>query len=139
MKVEDKKWIRIRIYLVAVFFLCGLTTILLRALQLQVFERERLDAIAREGYNDIVKLLPKRGTIYDREGHELAMSVEVSSIYANPKLISDKAKTAAQLALLLNVSQRSILSLLKKNSPFVWIERRLSPEKIRQVKALDLD
>jgi len=139
MKVEDKKWIRIRIYLVAIFFLCGLTTILLRALQLQVFEREKLDAIARAGYNDVVKLLPKRGTIYDREGHELAVSVEVDSIYANPKLIEDKVKTASQLALHLNVSQNSILSLLKKNSPFVWIDRRLSPEKIRQIKALGLN
>jgi cell division protein FtsI (penicillin-binding protein 3) len=139
MKVEDKKWIRIRIYLVAIFFLCGLTTILLRALQLQVFERDRLDAIARAGYNDVVKLLPKRGTIYDREGHELAISVEVGSIYANPNLIEDKVKTAGQLALYLNVSQSSILSLLKKNSPFVWIERRLSPEKISQIKALGLN
>jgi cell division protein FtsI (penicillin-binding protein 3) len=138
MKVEDKKWIRIRIYLVAIFFLCGLTTILLRALQLQVFERDRLDAIARAGYNDVVKLLPKRGTIYDREGHELAISVEVGSIYANPNLIEDKVKTAGQLALYLDVSQGSILSLLKKNSPFVWIERRLSPEKISQIKALGL-
>jgi cell division protein FtsI (penicillin-binding protein 3) len=138
MKVQDKKWIRIRIYLVAIFFLCGLTTILLRALQLQVFEREKLDAIARAGIIDVVKLLPKRGTIYDREGHELAVSVEVVSIYANPKLIEDKVKTAGQLALHLNVSQNSILSLLKKNSPFVWIERRLSPEKIRQIKALGL-
>ena len=139
MKVQDKKWIRIRIYLVAIFFLCGLTTILLRALQLQVFEREKLDSIARAGYNDIVKLLPKRGTIYDREGHELAVSVEVGSIYANPRLIENKVKTAGQLALHLDVSQSSILSLLKKNSPFVWIERKLSPEKIRQVKALDLN
>jgi cell division protein FtsI (penicillin-binding protein 3) len=138
MKVNDKKWIRIRIYLVAIFFLCGLTTILLRALQLQVFERERLDAIARAGYNDVVKLLPKRGTIYDREGHELAISVEVGSIYANPNLIKDKVKAAGQLALNLDVSQSSVLSLLKRNSPFVWIERRLSPEKIRQVKALGL-
>jgi cell division protein FtsI (penicillin-binding protein 3) len=139
MKVEDKKWIRIRIYLVAVFFLCGLTTILLRASQLQVFERERLDALARAGYNDVVKLLPKRGTIYDREGHELAVSVEVGSIYANPRLIDDKVKSAAQLALHLNIPQSSILSLLEKDSPFVWIERRLSPEKIRQVKALGLN
>ncbi len=139
MKVQDKKWIRIRIYLVAIFFLCGLTTILLRALQLQVFERERLDAIARAGYNDVVKLLPKRGTIYDREGHELAVSVEVGSIYANPNLIKDKVKTAGQLALHLDVSQSSILSLLMRNSTFVWIERRLSPEKIRQVKALGLN
>jgi len=139
MKVEDKKWIRIRIYLVAIFFLCGLTTILLRALQLQVFEREKLDAIARAGIIDAVKLLPKRGTIYDREGNELAVSVEVDSIYANPKLIEDKVKTASQLALYLNVSQSSILSVLKKNSPFVWIDRRLSPEKIRQIKALGLN
>ncbi|MDB9822717.1 penicillin-binding transpeptidase domain-containing protein [Deltaproteobacteria bacterium] len=138
MKVKDKKWIRIRIYLVAFFFLCGLTTILLRAFQLQVLERDRLDSIARAGYRTIVKLLPKRGTIYDREGHELAVSVEMVSIYADPNLIEDKVKTAEQLSLNLNVSQNSILSLLNKNRSFVWIERKVPPEKIGQIRALGL-
>ena len=43
MKVQEKKWIRFRIYLVAIFFICGLGAVLLRALQLQVFERDRLE------------------------------------------------------------------------------------------------
>src|SRR4030066_287724 len=51
----------------------------------------------------------------------------------------DKLDTDSRLALHLNVSQNSILSLLKKNSPFVWIDRRLSPEKIRPRKALGLN
>jgi len=138
MKVKDKKWIRVRIYLVAIFFLFGLATVLFRAFQLQVFERDRLDAIARAGYKAVLKLPPKRGTIYDREGHELAASVEVGSIYADPNIIEDKIKTAGQLALNLNESESSILSLLNKNRSFVWIKRRLPPEKIRQVKALGL-
>ena len=72
MKVQEKKWIRVRIYLVAAFFLVGLGIILCRAFQLQVVERDRLDSIARSGYKAVVKLPPKRGTIYDREGHKLA-------------------------------------------------------------------
>ena len=139
MKVRDKKWIRVRIYLVAVSFLLGLVTVLLRAFQLQVLERDRLDSIARAGYEAVVKLPPKRGTIYDREGHELAVSVEVGSIYANPNNIKEKLKTAGQLALNLDLSQKSVLSLLEKDRSFVWIKRRVSPEKIRQVKSLDLE
>jgi cell division protein FtsI/penicillin-binding protein 2 len=57
MKVQEKKWIRVRIYLVAAFFLFGLGIILCRAFQLQVVERDRLDSIARSGYKAVVKLL----------------------------------------------------------------------------------
>ena len=66
MKVKEKKWIRVRIVVVAVFFLCGLGVILARATQLQVIERDKLARIALAGYRGIVKLPPKRGTIYDR-------------------------------------------------------------------------
>ncbi len=138
MKVQEKKWIRFRIHIVAAFFIIGLGIILLRSYQLQVLERDKLDSIARAGYKALVKLPPKRGTIYDREGHELAASVEVGSIYANPDLIDGKAKAAGQLALSLDLSGRDILTLLKKKRSFVWIKRRVPPEKIEQVKALDL-
>ena len=138
MKVREKKWIRVRIYLVAIFFLLGLGIILFRSFQLQVLERDRLDSIARSGYKAVVKLPPKRGTIYDREGHELAVSIEVGSIYTDPLLVKDKDKTAEQLALCLNISRKHILSLLKKERSFVWIKRKVSPEKVRQITDLGL-
>ena len=62
MKVSEKKWIRFRIHLVAVFFLCGMGTLLVRAYQLQVLEREKLVSIAIAGIKDRIPLPPKRGT-----------------------------------------------------------------------------
>ena len=139
MKVQDKKWIRFRIYVVAFFFLIGLGIILARAYQLQVLEKDKLVAIARAGYKGVTKLLPKRGTIYDREGHELAVSVEVDSIYAHPNLVKKKLHSAKKLSRILNVKESKILSLLKHKRSFVWIARRIPPDKINQVKALGLE
>lgn len=138
MKVRDKKWIRFRIYLVSFFFLVGLGVVMARAYQLQVLERDRLDAIARSGYKGEVKLAPQRGTIYDREGHELAVSVEVGSIYAHPNLVKEKDRTAGQLALNLNLPKSSILQLLEKKRSFVWIKRKIPPGKVSQVNSLGL-
>lgn len=139
MKVKDKKWIRFRIYLVAVFFLFGLSTILSRAVQLQIFEREKLKAMADSGYRATVKLPPKRGTIFDRKMNELAVSVEVGSVYAHPGQVKDKPQTAKQLALILDETGSNILTLLNRNSSFVWIKRHIPPHKARQIKELGLE
>jgi cell division protein FtsI (penicillin-binding protein 3) len=139
MKVKEKKWIRFRIYLVAFFFLAGLGTVLARAYQLQVLERDRLASIARAGYRGTIKLLPKRGTIYDREGHELAVSVEVESVYAHPSLVKAKSDAAKKLSRALNLNRRKILGLLRGDSPFVWIKRKISPKEVKRVRALDLE
>ncbi|MBN2061498.1 MAG: transpeptidase family protein [Deltaproteobacteria bacterium] len=138
MKVRDKKWIRFRIYLVASFFIIGVGVIIARAYQLQVLERDKLGTIARAGYRGEIKLSPKRGTIYDREKHELAVSVEVGSIYVHPNLVQEKKKTASQLALNLNMPVNEVLSLISSKRSFVWVERRISPEKIRRVKSLGM-
>jgi cell division protein FtsI (penicillin-binding protein 3) len=139
MKVKEKKWIRFRIYLVAIFFLLGLVTVSGRAFQLMVLEKDHLEAIARAGYIVTTKLPPKRGTIYDREGHELALSVEVESIYAHPNRIKEKAKTARQLSRVLGERLGKIQSLLKGQRSFVWIKRRIAPERAQQVKEQDLE
>ena len=139
MKVKEKKWIRFRIYIVAFFFLVGLGIILARAYQLQVLERDKLASLARAGYRGTIELLPKRGTIYDREGHELAVSVEVESVYARPNLVKKKTYAARQLSRALNVGQRKTRDLLRSNRPFVWIKRKISPKEVRRVKASGLE
>jgi cell division protein FtsI (penicillin-binding protein 3) len=136
MKVSEKRWIRLRIYSVAFFFLIGLGVVIVRALQLQILERERLCAIADAGYRDTIKLPPTRGSIYDRAGHELALSIEVSSVYAHPHRIKDKGAVAKQLARILGERESTLHRRLKSKSPFVWIKRRIDPDKARQVESL---
>jgi cell division protein FtsI (penicillin-binding protein 3) len=139
MKVSEKKWIRFRIYLIALFFLVGLGIILARAYQLQVLEKDRLASLALAGYRGVIKLPPKRGTIFDRRGNALAISVEVGSIYARPKLVPKKRYAAKQLSRILDMKKGKVLPILKSNRSFVWIKRKISPEKIRKVRALGLE
>ena len=138
MKVNEKKWIRIRIYIVAVFFLFCLSAVLSRAVQLQVFDKDKLQAMAKNGYRKMVPLPPKRGSILDREGHELAVSLEVGSVYAEPRQIKEKLTTARQLALHLDKPAKSILSLLKKDRNFVYVKRKVASNKIEQIRSLGL-
>ena len=139
MKVGEKKWVRVRIYTVAFVFLACLGAVLTRAYQLQVLQKEKLASLARAGYVGIAKIPPKRGVIYDREGHEMAVSVEMGSIYVHPHLVEKKVETIRQLSKILNVKEGTLLSAFISEKPFVWLERKTSPEKVREVKALGLE
>ncbi len=135
MKVREKKWIRVRIYLVAGFFVLGLAAIVGRVYQLQVIQRPRLLAMAREGYVSSFSLPPKRGTIYDRKGHELALSVEVGSVFAHPAHVKDKPAAARALAEILGEKRESVLATLQEKRPFVWLKRRIPTALGEQVMA----
>ncbi|MBN2032172.1 MAG: transpeptidase family protein [Deltaproteobacteria bacterium] len=139
MKVREKRWIRFRIYLVTAFFVGSLGIILARAYQLQVLRKEKLTSIALSGYRDIVKLPPKRGTIYDRKGRELALTVEVESIFVHPRHVQDKSQAAKDLAAALGTPMRKTLDVLKSERSFVWLERKATPDKVAAVKALGID
>ncbi len=139
MKMDEKKWIRFRIYCVAAMLLLGLVVVLGRVYQLQVLQRERLGALARAGYSGVVKLPPKRGTIYDRDGHELAVSVQVGSVYAHPQQVKDKRKAAQRLSQALGESERTLLSQLEAERPFVWLKRRIDPESAKGVETMAIE
>ena len=138
MNLKEKKWIRFRIHLVSVFFIGGLITIFVRVYQLQVLQQDYLRGIAKNGIVGKTKLPPKRGVIYDREGHELAISVQVGSVFAHPKQIADKAKTARALSKILGEEQKGILKTLQRNRSFVWIKRRIPQTQADQIQTLNL-
>ena len=139
MKVREKKWIRFRIYLVSVFFIGSLGIVLARAYQLQVLQKEKLASLALSGYRGVVKLPPKRGTIYDRKGRELAVTVEVESIFVHPRHVENKSRAAGDLAKALGTRERAMLDLLESERPFVWLERKAAPDRVARVKALGID
>ncbi len=139
MKVKRKKWIRLRVYAVACTILLGLGAVLARAFQLQVIEGPRLRQIAANGIQGEVKLPPSRGSIYDRDGHELAVSVDVKSIYADPLYTRDRGKAARELGRVLNEPEKNILELLESKGRFVWIKRKVPSHTAQLAASLDID
>ena len=86
--------------IVAVFFIMGLAFALvsLRLVYLQVIEGAKLTAYAERQQEQVVTLEPKRGTIFDRKGRELAVSLEVDSVYGVPSQTDDPRRLALRLA-----------------------------------------
>lgn len=80
---EREKWIRIRIRLVAICFILAFGFIVARAFELQVLGQERWQKKATRQYQRTIPLAAERGTIFDRNGEELAVSVEVDSLYCS--------------------------------------------------------
>ena len=80
----------------------------------------------------------KRGTVYDRNGKELAIEFELSSVYAVPPSISNPERTAKKLAPLLNVSKKAIRKKLKTPNSFVWLRRKIDAGIAEKIKNLNL-
>jgi cell division protein FtsI (penicillin-binding protein 3) len=130
---------------IAVLYACLISAacaVVLRAHELQVRDAPRLREMAEDQYNKQVNLPPKRGTIRDRNGGELAITVDVDSLYANPRKVrasgGDPGLVAARIAALLGVDAPKLQERLASDRYFVWIKRRLSPKESAAVAGLKI-
>ena len=132
---QSSQW-RIKFFLV--LFVLAMTAVGGRAFQLQVLKGDEWQKRAERQYQRMVKLTPQRGPIVDRNGEALALSVEVDSVYINPKEVDNKKLTAEQLASRLGMPKREMAAKLKSSRQFVWVKRQISPQESKAVRALDL-
>ena len=109
-----------------------------RLFSLQVHQHPKLVEAANRQYRRLVPLVSRRGTIYDRNGRELAGSLRVPSIFAQPLQVEDPERAASALAGALGLPAHKVLERLKSDKPFVWIKRRVSPEEAVAVAQLGL-
>ncbi|HEU5301916.1 MAG TPA: penicillin-binding protein 2 [Acidimicrobiia bacterium] len=86
-----------------------------------------------------VEIPAERGSIFDRNGNDLAVSVSRSSIWADPAVQRDPAAAAVALAPVLGADV-SVLAdqLTEKDRRFVYLARKVERDVVDQVKALDL-
>ena len=83
-------------------------------------------------------LAAERGTIYDRNHVELAMSVPQKTIFADPKLVTDPAGEAAQLAPILGLDVAALQAKLSQPNRFTYLARKVEPKVADTVAALGL-
>ncbi len=115
----------------------GFSLVALRLVYLQVYRRADLAVRAERQQERLVKLEPKRGTIYDRSGRELAVSLDVDSVYGVPSRVDNPRATAQQLARILQENPRVLERKLAGDRHFVWLSRKVEPARARKVRELD--
>src|SRR2546426_2465039 len=106
---------------------------------LQLFRHSDYMARAQRQQRRVIEITPKRGAIYDRNMHPLAMSLQVDSTFAIPSELGDnKAQAAKLLSGVLNIPRDVLEARFESGATFVWIARKLPPEKREAVEALNL-
>ncbi len=133
--LDKPRW---RVFIVATLLIALFAMVSVKALELQILDRERAFKIARKQHHGTSTLLPRRGKIFDRNGKELAVNIDVKSIYANPKKVTKPSETAKILSEKLNLSQKKILDRVSSDKSFVWIKRLADSESVEELQNLDI-
>ncbi len=127
-----------RLLIVACLALLWMTAVFGRLGYLQLFLHSEFMARAQRQQQRVIEITPKRGAIYDRNMHPLAMSIPVDSAFAVPAELGDQQLAARLLAGVLGIPREVLEARLESSRSFVWIARKLPPEKKEAVEALNL-
>jgi stage V sporulation protein D (sporulation-specific penicillin-binding protein) len=117
--VSRKRIVLLLILACSLFF-----ALIIRTGYLQVVKGEWLSTKADEQQTREIPIPAKRGTIYDRNMKELAVSVTKYTVWCKPVEVVDKEATATELAKILEKEYEDVYALVnKKNMALVKIER----------------
>src|SRR5210317_2110419 len=131
---ELEKGVRFRIKLIGVVFTLCFALVAMRAFDLQVLQEQEWEERAERQHQKVIPLTPQRGTIYDSNGEELAVSVDVDSVYVEPKKLEDRVAATKALAKSLGLPSRTIKAKLKNDGNFVWLQRQVTPSQSEKVR-----
>jgi cell division protein FtsI/penicillin-binding protein 2 len=128
-KIRDR-----RIWVIQVLLLVWLGFIGWKLVKLQVADHELLLARAEGQQQANIEVSPTRGVIFDRNGSELARSVEVKSLYASPTDVADPDAVADRLSTMLDIDRDALYKRLTSQKVLVAVKRKLTQ---REVQAVD--
>lgn len=126
-----------RIAIFITFLLLILIVLAGRLAWVQFVDGKRLSAKVQNQLKESKTLQSPRGTIYDRQGRELAISNLTKSLYADPAQLSPDVDTiAALLSPILDLKSEQIKEQLSGGGRFVWIQRMIEPELVKKLNAV---
>jgi len=131
--------VQLRLLIIAGCIALWMTAVFGRLGYLQLIRHSEYLTRAHRQQQRTIEITPKRGAIYDRNMHPLAMSTEVESAFAIPTELGDNKQQAARLLSgVLDIPREVLENKFDSGSTFVWVSRKLPPEKSDAVKALNL-
>ena len=129
-----------RVTLVTAFFGLVASSLVARAVYLQVLDKDFLNKQADTRHLRTEAISAHRGTITDRYGEPLAISTPVDSIWVNPKQFAPAIDSAPQLARKLGIDSQTLMRRIARSmdKEFLYLKRHLSPEQAAEVLGLEL-
>ena len=135
-------WVSIRrkMTIALILMLLAFLAVISRLFVIQFVQAGELQEKAENDRTRDLTVPASRGTIFDRNGNKLAISITADSITASPPQVKKYGKeeeTAAFLASALDMDEQKVLEEITKNSMFSWVKRKVdfaAADSIRQAQ-----
>ena len=128
---------RIRLLLTILVAVFAVT--LARATWLQAVQAAPLSKLAASQHRQTVTIPARRGTLYDRNGIELAIGEQATTVYADPTQVRNARVVALAAQATLGVDAETLYPQLRDRSrSFVYIRRKADPRAARALQKRDL-
>lgn len=132
-----------RALFVAAFIVLWMFAISVRLVYLQVTQHDELADRAQKQQQGMVETGFERGQLIDREGRELARSIETASVFVAPDEVTDVRLVSNLLGGALGTDSAAIAKQISEgqtaNRKFLWIARRVPEEQSQKIAACKLD
>lgn len=96
------------------------------------YERAKMQQIKGEN------IQVRRGVIFDRHGREMAVNLELESLYCDPLEVVSPEKSAEAISTITGKPSKAILSRLTSEGRFVLLDRKLDHDAARKIKDMKI-
>ncbi len=129
---------RVRLIILGLAFLLAWGGLGYRLFQVQVVQAADFADQSLDQRLTSIETPPDRGTIFDRNGDPLAITIEALSIVADPRLVENVVFTAQQVAAVSGGDWERMLAEIEKGGSFRYLIRQLEPAQAQAVLDLGL-
>ena len=116
--------------------------ILGKLIWLQIISHSEYVRLARQQQERVVEIPAPRGSIFDRNGRPLAMSVPMESVFVNPVRVPDLQVATGLLSRLLHLNRDEFADRLQQayegHRGFLWVKRKISRTEADRLRSLNL-
>ena len=127
--------VKVRLIVVSSLLLLFAVSLIARLANLQITQHKTLLAKSeKQPHHGNLKTYFGRGTIFDRNGNELATNLVVESVFVVPQEVRDRKYTSKVLASALGQNYDRVYKEVSSNKQFAWIKRKASTDEIIHLK-----
>ena len=137
-KKKKTSYLKARVIIVFCFFIFFFSFLLFKIFVLQILPNSNLESLKERQHKTNIEFLSNRGSIFDRNLHELATSNIVNSIAINPKKVKNRDAVSRKLAKALGIKKSALSKRIKNGKYFSWVKRKVQDNEVLKVKKLNI-
>jgi len=126
---------RKRAIIIAMLFVALASGVLYKLYSIQIIRSESYKIAAKHQQQKKTTEIGQRGSIYDRNGHELALNIEHHKLYAYPSRVKDIEETARKLSPIMGLEAGEIARRIRKAGRRKVIATTLSSVQANQIRS----